>query len=96
MPIVKPGVKCKIVGRMEDLNTVVFDGKGLNEGKIVTVLKYAGESDTIGNVWRCSSDKKDLVMYAGFLSDFLDLPEKMLEPLPEEIPPVKAREVETT
>jgi hypothetical protein len=92
MPLIIPGKKYKVVGRLEDADTIVRDGSGLNFGKTVTAVSFSGYSNELGNVWKCSGD--GLVSYAGILANTLDFPEDCLEPVQES--PVKEKQKEET
>jgi len=94
MSIIKPGVRCRVIGGMDDDGADFTVGrKGPNFGKIVTVSRFIGEHDAIGNVWRCSCEE-GLITYYGAVGNSADFPAGLLEPLLETLPPLKVKEEE--
>jgi hypothetical protein len=92
MPLILPGKQYRVVGRLEDENTIIKDGTGLNYGKIVTAISYSGYSHELGNVWKCKGN--GLVSYGGLMAESLDFCEDCLEPLQEK--PITPKEKEET
>ena len=85
--IVKPGVKCRVIARIDSENgdQVCYDGKSPNHGKVVMVERWMAEHHKVGNVWRCSGiDGEQLITYWGIVSLYADFAESCLEPLPPE------------
>jgi hypothetical protein len=88
MAVIKPGVKCRVIGRADPdkgFDDVIFDGKSPNHGKTVIVVSWQGEGrGELGNIWRCRSDSETpLVHQAGLLATHLDFSERTLEVIPE-------------
>ena len=70
MPVLKPGVRCRIIGRPDPdsaFKEVIFDGKSPNHGKIVTVVKWMG--DDTGGVGDWYPDKDAIPMEGSNLGD---------------------------
>lgn len=95
MSIIKPGVKCRVVGGMNDDGNSYSLGVGPNMGKIVTVLSFTGEHPAIGNVWRCGSDPSNpIITFYGVVGVTADFPAGCLEPInPETIHDKSSRSI---
>jgi hypothetical protein len=86
--IIKPGIKCKVIGRVDcegaTGNDIVFDGKSPNIGRTVVVVNEMKPHPQIGRVWRCQGVDGDLITYWGVVSIYADFSEYCLDPLPPE------------
>jgi hypothetical protein len=93
----KPGQRCRVIGGRQAFNG---EGKGPNQGKIVTTVFLHPERAGIEqeNVWRCqATDGGVLQTYygAGQAADFLECWLEVIDP--DAAPPkVLERDIETT
>lgn len=73
MKIIKPGVKCRVIGgSLPD---------SPNRNKIVIVDFHSGEHSTLGNIWRCTFISGEGISEYGGIGPSLDFAEAWLEPL---------------
>ena len=69
MGIIKPGARCRVIGRIDrdtiGSDKVVFDKLSPNYGKEVIVIEWVQERESLGNIWNCKPVKGEIITSYG-------------------------------
>lgn len=69
-----------------DLATIIKSVDGINVGKVVEVVEFAGQHSKYGAIWHIRSRGCDLITEYGAVGPECDCPDDWMRPLPPETP----------
>lgn len=85
-------MRCKINDHAEVIGGV----DGINKGKMVQVMSFAGVHTQYGPIWMCQSSQEDLITEYGAVGSTCHFADDWLKPIPKPALPLKVKELEST